>query len=213
MRVASCAVPNTNTWACSQPQPLRLHKVHQQHSLFGQLQQALCCVVQSCSRQAEYALQQQWAEEGMAAARTEHGRLACSLAQAEAASKTSDAHLRHLQTQHRKVTDTIPALQHMCKSRLLIRVPEHLSAVGIQNALLSCVITLHCCKCATLHAVLETVCTFTHRKEGLACQLGANLPMIARCLLMCSPGMILRLTMHILLINSYLICNAAEGQM
>lgn len=60
--------------------------------------------VQSCSRQAEYALEGQRAAAELLGARTQNERLACSRAQAQAICQASDAQLKDLQRQHRKVT-------------------------------------------------------------------------------------------------------------
>lgn len=60
--------------------------------------------MQSCSRQAEYALDQQRTANDLAGARSEGERLACSRARAEAICQASDAQLKDLQQQHRKVT-------------------------------------------------------------------------------------------------------------
>ena len=64
----------------------------------------MLCGVQSCSRQAEYALEQQRTAIELAGACTESERLACSRDQAEAICQASDAQLKDLQQQHRKVT-------------------------------------------------------------------------------------------------------------
>ena len=60
--------------------------------------------VQSCSRQAEYAVEGQRAAAELAGAHSQNERLACSQAQAQAICQASDAQLQDLQRQHRKVT-------------------------------------------------------------------------------------------------------------
>lgn len=73
--------------------------------------------MQSCSRQAEYALEQQRSANELEAARAESGRLACSLAQAEAIRTASEAHFKDLHSQHRKVYMAV-----MCSCQLLLLV-------------------------------------------------------------------------------------------
>ncbi len=59
--------------------------------------------LQSCSRQAEYAVEQQRGASELQAAHAEGSRLADALAQAERAKQAVDAQLKDVHSQHRKV--------------------------------------------------------------------------------------------------------------
>lgn len=74
--------------------------------------------VQSCSRQAEYAVEGQRAAAELASAHSQNDRLACSLAQAQAICRASDAQLKDLQRQHRKVTFVLHTSQSVSRSAL-----------------------------------------------------------------------------------------------
>ena len=59
--------------------------------------------LQSCSRQAEYAVEQQRGASELQAAHADSRRLADALAQAERAKQAVDAQLKDVHSQHRKV--------------------------------------------------------------------------------------------------------------
>jgi len=59
--------------------------------------------LQSCSRQAEYAVEQQRGASEVQTAHAESSRLADALAQAERAKQAVDAQLKEVHGQHRKV--------------------------------------------------------------------------------------------------------------
>lgn len=68
--------------------------------------------LQSCSRQAEYAVEQQRGTSELQAARAESSRLADTLAQAEHAKQALDAQLKDVHSQHRKVCLQLYANAH-----------------------------------------------------------------------------------------------------
>lgn len=74
----------------------------------------MLCGLQSCRRQAEYALHEQRTANELAGVRTEGERLACSQAQAEAICQASDAQLKDLQQQHRKVIPKSCNFRFLC---------------------------------------------------------------------------------------------------
>ena len=65
--------------------------------------------LQSCRKQAEYAVEQQRGASDLQAAHAESSRLAGALAQAERAKQAVDAQLKDIHSQHRKV-----CLQLLC---------------------------------------------------------------------------------------------------
>ncbi|KAL0052472.1 hypothetical protein WJX82_002708 [Trebouxia sp. C0006] len=68
-----------------------------------QLKDASAQLEQSCSRQAEYAVEQQRGASELQAAHAEGSRLADALAQAERAKQAVDAQLKDVHSQHRKL--------------------------------------------------------------------------------------------------------------
>ncbi len=68
--------------------------------------------LQSCSRQAEYAVEQQRGASELQAAHAESSRLADALAQAECAKQALDAQLNDVHSHHRKVCLQLCAPAH-----------------------------------------------------------------------------------------------------
>lgn len=72
--------------------------------------------LQSCSRQAEYAVEQQRGASELQAAHAESSRLADALVQAERAKQAVDAQLKDVHSQHRKVVCSFlpPPIKAFC---------------------------------------------------------------------------------------------------
>ena len=139
-----------------------------------------CSVLQSCSRQAEYALEQQRSNNLLEAARTESGQLACSLAQAEAISTASEARLKDLHSQHHKVhpavvcgwtavaacltcpQSTVACAQSLCCSCMPVSRPQECAALLSRHV--ACFLSVN-----SLHADLEETSKLHPSRHALRC--------------------------------------------